>query len=161
MKALKRIFYLLIGVGIFAGDLIIKEKVEKWPKEREEVAVHTMGDALQLVRFRNRKGSFNFGKNHEKVVYILAICFTVLVTLMWILSMGLVGHNMLKLGLTFLLGGAYSNTYDRVRRGYVVDYAKWNPKAGIFGRYIWNIADFFILIGSLLTFGGLLQLDHE
>ena len=38
-------------------------------------------------------------------------------------TLGQKGKAALKLGLAFLLGGAFSNTYDRLKRKYVVDYS--------------------------------------
>ena len=55
-----------------------------------------------------------------------------------------------KLGLTMVLGGALSNTYDRVFRGYVVDYFSFNVKWKKLSSVIFNIADLFIFIGSLM-----------
>ena len=36
-------------------------------------------------------------------------------------ELGMRGKKLLKAGLSLLLGGAFSNTYDRVMREYVVD----------------------------------------
>ena len=51
---------------------------------------------------------------------------------------------------SLLLGGAFSNTYDRLKRKYVVDYfsfgVKWEPLRAI----VFNISDFCILIGALI-----------
>ena len=58
---------------------------------------------------------------------------------------------MLKLGLSLLLGGAFSNTYDRFTREYVVDYFSFcSPWKGL-NRIVFNISDFCIIIGSLIA----------
>jgi len=45
-----------------------------------------------------------------------------------------------------ITAGAISNTYDRIRRGYVVDYLKVGRK-----RAIYNISDFMIIGGVIIT----------
>ena len=49
----------------------------------------------------------------------------------------------------FLLGGAFSNTYDRLSRGYVVDYLRLRTGIGAVDRVVFNLADFAILIGAM------------
>ncbi len=53
---------------------------------------------------------------------------------------------MLKTGLALILGGAYSNTCDRLRRKYVVDYVTF-PKIS---TIVFNLSDFGIIIGAVL-----------
>lgn len=51
----------------------------------------------------------------------------------------------------FTLGGV-SNIYDRMRRGSVTDYLRF-PRLPVkkLARLVWNVADFMILFGVLLT----------
>ena len=56
------------------------------------------------------------------------------------------GKRLLKTGLALILGGAYSNTYDRLRRKYVVDYITF-PKIS---TVVFNLSDFGIMIGAML-----------
>lgn len=56
-----------------------------------------------------------------------------------------------KLGMVFLSAGAFSNIFDRLIRGKVIDYI------GFRSRFKWlpvitaNLADFYVLIGAVLT----------
>ena len=77
--------------------------------------------------------------------------------------LGRKGKGVLKTGLALILGGAYSNTYDRLRRKYVVDYfsihlmdadkcvsrfvRKLNDR---FSGIVFNLGDFGIIIGAML-----------
>ena len=48
-----------------------------------------------------------------------------------------------------ILGGAFGNFFDRLGRGYVVDYLsfpKANPK--VIRKYVYNLADLLIFVGS-------------
>ena len=59
--------------------------------------------------------------------------------------------RVMRTGLAFLLGGAFSNTYDRLKRKYVVDYFSLNVKWKRLRRIVFNISDFCIMTGALLT----------
>lgn len=60
-----------------------------------------------------------------------------------------------KISGAFMLGGAISNLYDRVIRGYVVDYVSIKTKWKKVGNIVFNLADVCIFLGSigLLLFG--------
>lgn len=60
------------------------------------------------------------------------------------------GRWMEKLGITILGAGAFSNTFDRIIRGYVVDYFGVKIKNSKLSKITANLADIYILIGSLI-----------
>lgn len=49
-----------------------------------------------------------------------------------------------------ILGGAYSNTYDRLFRKYVVDYVSFEVRNPRLRNIVFNLSDFGIMIGSCL-----------
>lgn len=107
---------------------------------------------LVAVRYlENRGAMLNFGDSHSLVVRLISIGLTVVLTLVYILTLGHAGKNLLKAGLSLLLGGAFSNTYDRLKDGYVTDYLsfRFGPKA--LRNIVFNIGDFAIMIGALLV----------
>ena len=55
-----------------------------------------------------------------------------------------------KLGITILGAGAFSNTFDRLVRGYVVDYFGIKCKNSKLSKITANVADVYILIGSVI-----------
>ena len=61
---------------------------------------------------------------------------------------------MLRVGLSLLLGGAFSNTYDRLKRKYVVDYVSFGVKWKKLRQVVFNISDFCIITGALLAILG-------
>lgn len=79
----------------------------------------------------------------------ISVLLTMLLTAVFFLTLGKAGKGLLKWGLTLLLGGAYSNTYDRLARKYVVDYVSF-PVPGRLGKVVFNVGDFCIMIGTLL-----------
>lgn len=53
------------------------------------------------------------------------------------------------LGAGLILGGGGSNLLERLRRGKVYDYVQFPRAPGQLKRYVFNLADFAILLGSL------------
>ena len=55
-----------------------------------------------------------------------------------------------KLGMTFLGAGAISNTFDRLVRGYVIDYYGFEFKNSKLSKITANLADLYVVIGSAI-----------
>ncbi len=141
--------YLFIAAFIFAGELVIKNYVEKKRKTGEETKIWK---GRILIRKDHNKGAcMNLGEKKSNVVAGLSLILTAALALVFLFTLTRRGNGWLKAGLSLLLGGAFSNTYDRLKRKYVVDYfrlgVKWAPLRGV----IFNISDFCILIGALLV----------
>lgn len=92
----------------------------------------------------------NAGQKNRLAVAVLSVFLMVGVTAAFILSLGQ-GNRMLKTGLSMLLGGGFSNTYDRLRRKYVVDYFSFGFGGKRFSRIVFNLSDFGIIIGALMA----------
>ena len=110
-----------------------------------------------LIRKHHNKGMMlNAGQKRKRLVAVFSLAFTLILTVVFIVSLGRRGNNLLRLGLALLLGGAFSNTYDRLRRGYVVDYVSFPVKWQAFRKIVFNCSDFCIIIGALLSALGML-----
>ena len=57
----------------------------------------------------------------------------------------------LKTGVGMILGGAWSNVWDRITRKYVVDYFSFHTKCRKLERVVFNLADMFIFLGGFLV----------
>ena len=135
-----------IIVSVFTADLIIKNKVEE-----SKNLPRTAGRGLfVLKRYHNKGAMLNLGGKKPKLVAILSVVLSVLALGILIFSFGSHGNNLLRIGLSLLLGGAFSNTYDRLRRKYVVDYLSFSVKYKSLAGVVYNISDFCIMIGALL-----------
>lgn len=69
------------------------------------------------------------------------------------------GRKLTKFGTALMLGGACGNTYDRVTRGYVVDYLAIKSKNKKLQDITFNLSDLALFAGALLMvwdylFGG-------
>lgn len=140
--------YLCIAALIFAGELGIKNYVEKKRNAGEEKEI--CKGRILLRKYHNKGACMNLGEKKSDVVAGLSLILTTALALVFLFTLTRHGNGWLKAGLSLLLGGAFSNTYDRLKRKYVVDYfsfgVKWEPLRAI----VFNISDFCILIGALI-----------
>lgn len=61
------------------------------------------------------------------------------------------GRCLRKLGMVFLSAGAFSNIYDRLIRGKVIDYIGVRCRNKFLSRLTANLADFYVAVGALIT----------
>lgn len=140
--------YSAVIFTILGFDQGVKNYIEKNIDEGE---VREKPGRLLIIKKHHNKGAFlNFGQQKRRIVTALSVLMTIMLTVIFILTLGNAGKGALKWGLTLLLGGAYSNTYDRLFRKYVVDYVSFNVPFGL-RRVIFNIGDFCIMAGSLFV----------
>lgn len=140
--------YPIIAVLIFTGDLLIKNHVEK--NRNAERADQILGGRILLKKYHNEGACLNLGEKKSRAVAMLSLFLTAALTVVFIFTLTRRGNGCLKAGLSLLLGGAYSNTYDRLKRKYVVDYFSFNVKWQPLRQIVFNISDFCILIGALI-----------
>ena len=144
--------YVLAILSIFTGELYLKDYIEaKVPENSEKKAFH---DTIILTKHHNRGIAFNIGEKRPKIILWISVLLTALATVLFVCSLGFAGKRLLKWGLAFLLGGAFSNTYDRLKRGYVVDYFRLNVPVKRIRNLIFNLSDFCIMLGAAFTVMG-------
>lgn len=146
------VFWILVVLGIFLGDTAIKNRVEKYTQVSGKVQreKQILGGKLLLRRHHNRGAMLNLGERKRPLVAAISVAMTIVLTVVFLLSLGQRGNHLLRLGLSLLLGGSFSNTYDRIRRKYVVDYVSFGVKWEPLRKIIFNISDFCIIVGALI-----------
>lgn len=141
--------YIAVVLGIFGIELGIKEYIEK--NKTEGSSEQKLFGALLIRKHHNKGMLLNAGENRQGAVMLLSVLLSMVATAVFVMTLGHAGGGLLKWGLALLLGGAYSNTYDRMVRKYVVDYVSFNVPFKWLRRIIFNIGDFCIMIGALLA----------
>lgn len=143
---------ILTVLGIFFGDMAIKSRAEKYiPVSGEKREREICGGRLLLRRHHNCGAMLNLGEGKRSFIAAVSLILTLALTAVFLISLGRHGNRLLRAGLSLLLGGSFSNTYDRLKRKYVVDYVSFNVKWKALRRVVFNLSDFCILIGALLT----------
>lgn len=139
----------LLKIGMSAGvialaDNCIKEKIEQNVNAGETIEMMDYGIIIQ--KHHNKGLPMNIADKHQKAVAALSVAALTM-------EMFYAGNRILNkknglalLGHSLIIGGALSNTYDRVKRGYVVDYVSLKN-----GKAIYNMSDFCIIGGTVLA----------
>lgn len=134
---------------IFLGDMWIKNYIERTGVEGASKKI--LGGRLIIGKHHNKGFVLNLADRKRPIVAAVSVGMTAAAFLVFLFSLGQHGNHLLRVGLSLVLGGAFSNTYDRLRRKYVVDYVSFNVPWKRFRNIIFNISDFCIIIGALLA----------
>ena len=137
--------------GIAAASFLIDEGMKNCVEEYDvlDTPKEILDGKAVLRRYHNKGAFLNFGEQKRKLVTLLSVLLTVAVLVVFVLTLGMRGKKLLTAGLSLLLGGAFSNTYDRVMREYVVDYVSLKTGIAAIDRVVFNLADLCILIGTM------------
>ncbi|MCD2492123.1 signal peptidase II [Lacrimispora sp. NSJ-141] len=138
--------YLILAAFIFGLDLFLKNRIEA---RQDDAFPVRLDNGISLEKHHNR--GFLLNKLEDKPELVKKISVLTLIPLfLWFLWLFVKKAGSLgKIGASFLLGGAASNLYDRLFRGYVVDYIRLPIKK--IRHIIFNIADFFLFLGAALS----------
>lgn len=136
--------YIIIAVSIFLGDCFIKKYIEdnKEYGKNEEI----LNGNIIINKYHNKGAMLNFLENKKDIVIGVSGALLGVIMIIFSLLIPRKGHKLTKIGLSFIIGGAASNFYDRVKRGYVVDYFSFKKLKKI----VFNISDLFIFLGTFI-----------
>ena len=128
--------YIAIGIAaaLFAADRILKylSRTGKLKWERRYV---------RLTHLENRGFFLGLGQKHEKLLRWLPPAI----------------RPAAQLGILSVLLGGISNQWDRLRRGSVTDYLQFPHRKAKKRALVWNLADFMLIGGVVLTVAGLVK----
>lgn len=146
IKAFKRTIALGVTASLLAAaDELIKKAVEKG-RINNGVIERTKGFA-EIEKHHNHGFAMNRLEKREDIVTAVSVAALTGQTVMTFLTALTDDDIMANAINVFLLAGALSNTFDRIRFGYVIDYLKVGKRK----RAIYNISDFFIFFGAILS----------
>lgn len=134
----------LTVLGIFGIDRWIKEYVDR----QKEPKIYEQG-CLTIKRCRNKGAAYEVGKAHAKELKVVSIVLTAGVFVKWCKSLVTKLPGSEKLGYSLLLAGCLSNLWDRIKKGYVVDYIHVAKKG--LQKIVFNLADVCIVVGGCVV----------
>ncbi|MEG1956145.1 MAG: signal peptidase II [Lachnospiraceae bacterium] len=141
--------FLGIAIGICLIDLLAKTYVERNFSELEHKEV--CNERLILTKVHNKGMMMNFLDQYPKVVEGSAGIVGIFLSGYFLVLLGKSGNCFRKLGIACMVGGAWSNIYDRFTRKYVVDYICFKTRWKKLNNIVFNIGDLFIFLGCILT----------
>jgi signal peptidase II len=154
---LKRIYFLLISIGVILMDAWTKWLVTVYYGFELHQAKPVIHDFFQIVHVRNTGAAFGLGANSNSPLVPLLLnlgALTVFLIVVVYSFRSAISDRVLQVGLHLILGGAIGNLIDRFRFGYVIDFLDFWVTFG--GReHHWpafNVADSAICIGIALLF---------
>lgn len=100
---------------------------------------------LQLTYVENRGAAF--GIFQGKVAILSVLTGAVLVAILIALILGKFKSPLIHWSLCLILAGGFGNLFDRIFRGFVVDYLDISP---LFQFPVFNFADCCVVIGTVL-----------
>ena len=116
---MKKVLLPLVGAGIFLLDESLKNYAEENLQPGTE---KKLTERIVFRRVHNQGVGFELLSECPEEVKNLSLAVTAVVTGAGAVVVAEKGRILEKLGLTLTAAGAWSNTWYRFRRGYVVDY---------------------------------------
>ncbi len=144
--------FVIIVLGVFLGDLMLKKYVEANLPEGEERTF--LGGRIRIRKLHNR--GIALGALSERPALIRKGTAGMILGLLIALAAALPkkGGNVRKTGLSLMLGGALCNWFDRFHQGAVTDYVSFGTRWKKFARLVFNLSDFCIFLGGILAVFG-------
>ena len=142
-----------IAIGI-AAVLFITDRVLKYLSRTGKLRYE--GRLLRLTHLENHGFFMSFGLQHPRLVRWMPWA-------VWLLAAVCLLPQLCKraftaqLGIAAVLLGGISNQWDRLRRGSVTDYLQFPHRRVKKRALVWNLADFMLVGGVVLTVVGLLK----
>ena len=141
--------YLILLLSFIGFELYLKARAQKELSSSESIVA--FGGKIRLHQYHNQGAFLNMLQSRRRFLLLLSCLLTLAIGCLFLIALFRHGNHLLKLGLTLLLGGAFCNTYDRLKKKYVVDYFSFHTSFPALNRIVFNLSDFAILIGSLLS----------
>ena len=107
-------FFIFLVIIIFFGEWRLKSYFEAVYNFKSQKLI--CKDSIRLRKYHNYGAFLNIMEKKKKVLHAISIIFTTVIALFFLITLSQKGNRVLKLGLSLLLGGAFSNTYDRLTR---------------------------------------------
>lgn len=126
---------LLIALAVFAACGALRLYLQRKPHGTRDL----WRGRVRLTALWNDGAAFGLPIRRQAV----ALLSVLILPLVWVF------RKRSPVGAGLALGGGLSNLYERLRYGRVYDYVRF-PRLPKLGRYVWDLADFAILLGGLL-----------
>jgi signal peptidase II len=126
---------LFIAAAIFAACVGLRRYLDRPERTDREFG----NGRIRLTALWNEGAAFSLPLKRGWVVLLSIL----ILPFVWLFRR----RNPIGAGLA--LGGGLSNLWERVRYGRVYDYVRF-PKLPRLWRYVWNLADFAIVLGGTL-----------
>ena len=144
-----RLLFAQLALALFQIDLAVKSEMDKQPDDQKEQLLP--GGMVGLKKLHNHGTAGGKHVGHMPEIIRVSGAVTIACIACFIRSLVKPAGYVKRTGWALLTGGALSNLYDRCRKGYVVDYIRFHTPWKRLNNLVFNLADFFIMIGAVLV----------
>lgn len=150
--------YLGIAVGLCLLDFVLKglinRKVGSNSDGREgevcEVQLETeQHKCIEILPLYNKGAAMGFLQGHKKLLNIITVIAVTMLSVCFGIALK-TGTMLERFGYALVNAGAWNNAYERIVKGTVTDYINFPKFPGRIKDIVFNISDFFIMIGAFL-----------
>ena len=142
-----KVLFVQLALALFQVDLAVKKEVGRLPEQEEYLLP---GGLVGVKRLHNQGTAGSRAVGHMPAIIRVSGIMTLGCIVAFVRSLIKPANDVERAGWALLTGGALSNLYERCRNGYVVDYIRFHSPWKQLNRLVFNLADFFIFIGSAL-----------
>jgi signal peptidase II len=146
------LIYALIIVVLLGIDQISKLLALKHLQDVSTIPI--INNIFHLTYVENRGAAFGMLQNNQIIFVVIALIASIFG--MYYLCTKKI-HIVGKIGIMLLISGALGNLIDRMRLGFVVDFLDFR----IVWQYVFNIADVFVVVGTILLCIFILFFDNK
>ena len=132
----------LVAAAILVG---IDQWVKAWAYTGLSERITVIPGVFYLTYLENTGAAFGLFQGRAFALGIVSI--VILSFVLYLLLSGKVSGRAIIWGLSLVLAGGVGNLIDRMTRGFVIDYLDFSA---LFGFPIFNLADCFVVIGTVL-----------
>lgn len=145
-----------IGIAIFilGLDLFIKHQIEQGKGTSEQgikLQKKVFRDKIIIDNCHNYGAVLNIGEKNPKMIKRISLIIAGGILVAFARALVKKESAWYCFGMALLVGGSASNVYDRIKRGYVVDYFHFRVKWKKLRQMVFNLADMFIIAGAIIA----------
>lgn len=147
----------IVSIIIVIADQLTKYLAVEFLMNKRPIVL--INNLIELHFVRNYGAAFGIMQN-QRWFFIIITLVVLIAIIIFILKNNYNLHILTKISLGALLGGATGNLIDRIRLSYVIDFIKVDL-GKLYDFPVFNIADIFIVIGTMLLVLLILLDRHE
>lgn len=140
LTPMRKIFYTWIPVLIVIIDLATKYWAQNWLQKQPNKKIPVIGEGVTFTYLENRGAAWGMMQGKIDFFVILTAVLIVLFLVLIARTPSQLRYRPILVTFLMLVGGAFGNLYDRIFRGYVVDFISFD----IIRFPVFNVADIFV-----------------
>ena len=136
--------FLIIAVILFVTDFVLKKYMDQ--KLQYGMEEEILEGNIILNKVHNHGAIFGFLQEQKEILRFLSLMAAGFIVLLFTITLPRNRKYLTKIGLALILGGGANNLYERLTKGYVVDYFSFKQLK----RLVFNLSDIFVFLGTAL-----------